>query len=406
MRRHVVFALVVFLFGALIVSCTTPTGGSPVSTEAPPVKTSGTPSTTTTTSPPVTTTQLSPAEQLLHEMDLSQKAAQVLLLAIDGTAVSPGTKGLLAEGPPAGVLLLQRNVTGAAQLTALTAALQQAAVAGGSGVGLFVAVDQEGGPVQRIHDGAPVVPAARSLGDGSSPEEAGLLAAETAAGLLALGVNMNLAPVADVVDDKASFLYRRAYAGDPAKVAEYVSAVTEGSARGGLIAVVKHFPGHGSAAADTHSGKAVSQAAAADFETIHLPPFQAAIEAGAEGVMVAHLVAAAYDPKRPASQSGEIVEGLLRGELGFAGLVVTDDLEMAGTGTAGSGEAGIAALQAGCDLLISTGTEAKQRELWEAIVNAVETGRLALSRLDQAVTRVLSLKLRHGLTTFQSQRPD
>jgi beta-N-acetylhexosaminidase len=334
-------------------------------------------------------------------MNLLQKAAQVLLLTIDGTALSPDTQALLAAGPPGGILLLERNVTGATQVRALTMALQRGAALVGSGVGLFVAVDQEGGLVQRIHEGVPAVPAARSLGDQSTPAAAAGLATKTAVGLVALGVNMNLAPVADVVDDRKSFLYQRTYGGDATLVAAFVAAVTEAFTRGGLISVVKHFPGHGSASGDSHEESAISNATQADFETVHLPPFRASIEAGAEGVMMAHLIATAYDRERPASQSAVVIDGLLRGDLGFAGLVVADDLEMAAAGAAGPGEAAVAALEAGCDLLISSGTVARQREVLEAIVKAVETGRLAPSRLDQAVLRVLALKLRHGIIASQ-----
>jgi len=388
--------------------CNGPTGSSQTSSTVGSVNTSVAATTTTTTTSlpvittqlPVTTTQPSPAEQLLQQMDLRQKAAQVLLLAVDGTTLSPGTRTLLVGGPPAGILLLERNVTGAAQLRALTTALQEAAAVG-SGVGLFIAVDQEGGPVQRVREGVPTVPAARSLGDEASPAEADRLAEETATGLLALGVNMNLAPVADVVGDKTSFLYQRTYGGEPTKVAAFVAAVTEAFSRGGLIAVVKHFPGHGSASGDTHGERVTSSATRADFETTHLPPFRAAIKAGAEGVMLAHLIVTAYDPERPASQSEVIIGGILRRDLGFTGLVVSDDLEMAAAGSAGPGETAVTELEAGCDLLISSGTATRQREALGAIVNAVETGRLAPSRLDQAVLRVLTLKLQRGIIAPQ-----
>jgi beta-N-acetylhexosaminidase len=298
--------------------------------------------------------------------------------------------------------LFEGNVTGEAQVCALTAALQKEAIVDGSGMQLFVAVDQEAGPVQRIHEGVPAMPAARSLGEASSPAEAGRLAAATAAGLLAMVVNMNLAPVADVVDDQKSFPYQRTYSGQPAKVGDFVAAVTEAFTEAGRISVVKHFPGHGSASGDTHGERVVSDATQDDFAAVHLPPFRAAIEAGAEGVMLAHLIATAYDPDRPASQSSVIINGLLRGEQGFGGLAMCDDLEMvAASGAAGPGEAAVASLEAGCDLLVSTGTTAAQEKVLNAIVSAVETGRLSPSRLDQAVLQVLILKVRHGLAGSQ-----
>jgi beta-N-acetylhexosaminidase len=418
-NRHLTIScLVIFAFALVAMGCGSPRGRDATPSETSTVRTSLDVTTTTsipttTTSIATTTTRISLSEVLLQRMTLRQKAAQVLLLAFGGTTLSADTQALLTEAPPGGVLLLGRNVTGAAQLRSLTAALQDAAEAGGSSPGLFVAVDQEGGSVQRLQEGVPRVPAARTLGDDSSPAEAGRLAEETAAGLLALGVNMNLAPVADVVADRRSFLYERTYGDDPARVAAFVGAVTEAFSRSGLITVVKHFPGHGSALGNTHGGTVISDATRADFATVHLPPFQAAFEAGAEGVMMAHIIARAYDAAHPASQSGAIVGGLLRGELDFAGLVVTDDLEMAaaaaeksGEGRASEdstalGEATVSALEAGCDLLISTGTLVRQRAMVDAIVEAVQTGRLTQGRLDQAVLHVLELKLRHGIVAPQ-----
>jgi len=352
-------------------------------------------------------------------MTLREKAAQVLLLAFDGTTVLPDTEQLLTDAPPGGFLLFTRNVTGADQLRSLTAGLQVGAAANGAGIGLFIAVDQEGGTVQRINVDVPFVPSARMLGEQSSPTEVARMAAETATGLLALGVNMNLAPVADVVSDPTSFLYRRSFSGDPTIVSRYVRAVTRSYEDNGLIAVVRHFPGHGSAAGDSHDSVVVSKAGEAEFATIHLPPFKAAMAEGAEGVLMAHVIVRAYDPLWPASSSAAIIQGLLREGLGFSGLVVADDVEMVAAAATGAeaggqatpstsngaatvvdpGEVAVRELAAGCDLLISTGTIARQKAMLEAIVKALETGRLPAERLDDAVLRVLETKLRHRLVS-------
>lgn len=351
-------------------------------------------------------------------MTLKEKAAQVMLLAFGGTTLLPATEALLTETPPGGLLLMSDNVVSPAQLGALTTALQNAAAAGGSRAGLLVAVDQEGGPVQRIRTGVPNVPAARVLGEEASLAETMRLADETAGCLLRLGVNMNLAPVADVVSDSGSFLYRRTYGGDPTRVADYVEAVTMAYVRAGLIPVVKHFPGHGSASGNTHGQVVTSSATQAEFATTHLLPFKAAFAAGVECVMVAHLVVDAYDPDRPASLSEEVVQGLLRDALGFSGVVVTDDLEMIAapgmldedgmlpregpaTRAADIGDLAVCALAAGCDLLISTGSLERQLKMRDAIVEAAEQGRLSRERLDKAVLRVLELKVRHGLLRFR-----
>jgi beta-N-acetylhexosaminidase len=339
-------------------------------------------------------------------MTLQAKAAQVLLVSFDGTALTGVTKEALSEAPAGGVLLLARNVTGAAQLRSLTASLQKAAASAG-GPGLFVAADEEGGPVMRVKAGAPDVPAARVVGTTSSPAQAQTLAEATASALLDQGVNMVLAPVADVVSDEGSFLFERSYGSEPEVVSGFVAAVIRGYEGRGVVTVVKHFPGHGSAPENSHTLVPVSPATRADLERTHLPPFKAALAAGAEGVMVGHFVVPAYDELHPASQSRAIIADLLRTDLGFGGLVVSDDLEMAAAaGKAGAvgtaspaelGQAAVTALAAGCDLLITTSTFARRSDIEQAIVEAIKTGTLSEERLDQAVTRILLVKTEHSL---------
>jgi beta-N-acetylhexosaminidase len=348
------------------------------------------------------------AQALLKKMTLRQKAAQVLLL--DFTGVETGTaqlRQLLDESPPGGLMIMGRNVKSPAQVKTMVDFFQKRAADGGSPVQLLIAVDQEGGTVQRIRAGVPAIPAARTLGSTSTPAHASEIATQTATELLAMGVNMNLAPVADVVKNKGEFLYSRTYGGDPGEVADFVTAVTKAFNHEGLITTLKHFPGHGSASGNTHTAAVVSNATKQDFEKVHLVPFEAGIEAGAEAVLVAHVVAKAYDPKYPATSSRKVVQGLLREQLGFNGVVVTDALEMAAARTVGTtvgpsgakdvAQTAVSALNAGCDLLISTGTITGQSAILDAIVKAVKNGDLPLTRLNEAVTRILELKVRHGL---------
>jgi beta-N-acetylhexosaminidase len=379
----------------------TPTTGAPSTDTTSAQTTSSTAVTTPATSP-----SLSRVQVALAGMTLRAKAAQVLLVSFDGTSLTGTDKSMFSQTTPGGVLLLGRNVTGAAQLRSLTASLQLEAAAAGA-PGLFVAADEEGGPVMRVKDGVPNVPAARVLGTTSSPAHAQALAQATAAGLLAQGVNMVLAPVADVVRDKDSFLFSRSYGGDPGTVSDFVEAVTQGFVGSGVVTVVKHFPGHGSAPGNSHTSLPVSAATRADFETIHLLPFEVAIAAGADGVMIGHLSVPAYDALHVASQSAPMIEDLLRRDLGFEGLAVSDDLEMAaavgragevGTASAAElGDAAVASLAAGCDLLITTSTFARQSAIEQAIVDAVSTGALSDERLDQAVMRILLVKAEHSL---------
>jgi beta-N-acetylhexosaminidase len=366
-------------------------------------------STTTTGAATTTTAAKSQAQAVLKRMTLRQKAAQVLLLEFSGTStISPELRKFLTETPPGGLMLLSKNVKGVEQLTALDALLQKAAEQGLEGVQLFIAADQEGGDVQRVRAGVPDVPAARDVGRLWTPVKAGTVAAQTAKGLLAQGVNMDLSPVADVVK-KPGFLYTRTFSGDPDRVAAYVSAITKAYSDEGVVAVIKHFPGHGSAAGNSHVDAIISDATRQEFEATHLVPFRAGIDAGAEGVIVGHIVANAYDPKHPASSSKKVIEQLLRGQMGFKGIVVSDAVEMTAarieSGALGSATAqeaadtAVACLQAGCDLLLSTSTLKRQLVIVDTIVAAVKEGKVSLPRLNEAVLRVLELKARHGLLT-------
>jgi beta-N-acetylhexosaminidase len=410
MIRKLALGLVLSL---CIVVASTGCAGQANSTTAPTRSTasgSSSSSSTAATEPTTTTTTEARAKTLLKQMTLRQKAAQVLLLDFTGTETgSTQLRQLLADSPPGGLMIMGRNVVSGPQLESMIAFFQDAAAAGGSPVRLLIAVDQEGGTVQRIREDVAEIPAARTLGSTSTPAKAGEIATRTATELLSLGVNMNLAPVADVAKSKGEFLYSRTYSGDPARVAEYVTAVTNAFNRKGLITVLKHFPGHGSASGDTHTAAVISAATREEFDTVHLVPFEAGIKAGAEGVMVAHIVAKAYDVKHPSTSSNKVVESLLREQLGFTGVVVTDALEMAAARTVGEAvgasgpkdvaETAVSALNAGCNLLISTGTLGSQLVILDTIVSAVKDGTLPLTRLNEAVMRILELKVRHGLAT-------
>ncbi len=334
-------------------------------------------------------------EGLLARMDTRQKAAQLLVVGFPGTAVTAELAQLLQEGPVGGVLLYERNVESPEQLAALTTTLQRAAEAGGSGLPLLVAVDQEGGGVRRVREGVPDVPSARTAAATLTSADVRDLSTRQAEALLRLGINTNLAPVADVVGDSSSFLYQRSYGGDPGVVSAYVSAVVEGQEAAGLISVVKHFPGHGATTGDSHLGRAFSALGPEEFWAVHLRPFEAALRAGVPAVLVSHLVAEGLGATAPSSVSERVIEGLLRTSLGFEGVVVTDDMEMAGL-PAGGANAPDAVL-AGADLVIVGHTAAEQRVALEALVAAAESGGLPMQRLDAAVARVLLLKSEYGL---------
>lgn len=339
-----------------------------------------------------TSTTLSAAQAVVESMTLEEKAAQVMVLAFDGTRLSDVVAGLIEDYRPGGFLLMGENISGNKQLRDLTAALQAKAAEEGSILPLFIAVDQEGGTIQRIRGSAPCMPSARWFGSRSTPAEAADFARRTGETLLRLGVNMNLAPVADVVSGD-SFIRRRSYSWNPAVVSAFISAVVPAYQEAGVIAVVKHFPGHGSAVDNPHDKEVFSYASRETFEAVHLPPFEAAIAAGAKGIMISHITVAAYDGARPSSQSEAVVDGLLKGQLGYDGLVVTDSLRMAASADKiGIAAAAVEALDAGCDLLLVRDIPSRQRDVIETVVKAVQIGWLSEERLNDAVLEVLEAK--------------
>jgi beta-N-acetylhexosaminidase len=277
----------------------------------------------------------------------------MLLIGLAGTEVAERERAWLAAPGVAGVILFARNYASRGQLIALTEAIREA-----GGEHLLVAVDQEGGPVQRFRDGFTRLPALSRIGAvyDRDPEDAIRLAEEhawvMASELRASGVDFSFAPVVDLARGNAAIGPRALHA-DPGIAAELATAYVRGMHLGGMAAVLKHFPGHGSVAADTHKAQAIDPRPLDAIRADDLRPFAEAMAAHAEAVMMAHVVYPAVDAQ-PAGYSRVWIEQVLRGELGFAGVVVSDDISMAAAGVAGSVAGRVQAhLAAGCDLVLA-----------------------------------------------------
>jgi len=333
---------------------------------------------------------------------LETMIGQMLMVGFEGDELSdPGPQRILshiAAGRLGGVILFKRNVKSAAAVKRMTAAFQAAA----PGLPVLVAIDQEGGRVQRLTEavGFSETPsAARVARRGST--EARALYDRLARGLAEWGFNVNLAPVVDLgVREDNPIIARigRAYSADPASVTKFASEFVDAHRRAGVITSLKHFPGHGSSGGDTHHGFVdVSKS----WSPQELAPFRAMIDSGrADTVMVAHVHLAAYAPdgsRAPASLSPEVIEGLLRGQLGFDGVVISDDMEMGAIATLGS-PVGVAAraIIAGNDILIYAGGAAPGRDLVTVLQRrlkqaAVQDPQVA-DRIRQSYQRIVRLK--------------
>lgn len=277
----------------------------------------------------------------------------MLLIGIAGPELLPHEHAWLTARGVAGVILFSRNYANRDQLLSLVASIRDVA-----GENTLIAVDQEGGPVQRFHDGFTRLPALARIGEvyDRDAAEAVRLAEEHAwvmtSELRASGVDFSFAPVADLARGNAA-IGTRAFHADPDITSELVQAYVRGMHLGGMAAVLKHFPGHGSVAADTHKAQAIDARPLEEIRRDDLRPFAEAFAAHAEAVMMAHVIYPAVDDQ-PAGYSRRWIQGILRDELGFHGAVISDDISMAAAGAAGSVAGRVHAhLSAGCDLVLA-----------------------------------------------------
>ena len=319
---------------------------------------------------------------------------QMFLVGMDGTEPNYYIEKMVRERNISGVLLLGHNMESEEQTKELTDSLQRLSIETEPATPLFVAVDHEGGEVQ----GAPWVspqPSAAEIGGRADPEEARGISERIGGELRRGGVNTNLAPVVDTGSGAA--IGSRSYGDDPTLVTPVGAAAVGGFEEAGVVSAAKHFPNHGPALEDSHVARPVVDH---DIETVlrsDLAPFRAAVEAGVPMVMMGHLVYPAVDPERPASLSPAAV-GLLRDELGFDGVIVTDDLIMEGARRGGTtAETALRAVEAGVDLLIISGPPEEQAAAYDAIVAAVESGEIPRERIDASVERIERVKDRYQL---------
>jgi beta-N-acetylhexosaminidase len=321
--------------------------------------------------------------------ELERLALAVLQPGFDGVDLPAAYGDLLADGLGGICLFGSNTAAGPDRVTALCAAIHAAHP------GAVVAVDEEGGDVTRLHDreGSPVLGAA-ALGVLDDPAATRATGAAVGAELAAVGIDLTLAPVADVNSNPDNpVIGTRSFGATPEAVATHVTAWLRGAQGAGVAACVKHFPGHGDTAADSHLTLPVLSVDEQQLTVRELVPFAAAVEAGVAAVMTSHIVVPALDPERPATLSAPVLARLR--DLGFTGAVVTDALDMAGVAEGRTmGEAAVLALAAGADVLsLGPGrTAAEVRAVQASLVDAVETGRVTEARLVEAAGRAAALR--------------
>lgn len=327
-------------------------------------------------------------------LSVRDAVGQMFVVGMGGTEPDYYIEKMVWERNIGGVLLFGNNMESEEQTRELTGSLQRLSMETEPAIPLFIMVDHEGGEVQHA-PWVPEQPSAAEVGGRGDPEEARRISYTIGRELLRGGVNTDLAPVVDTGAGAA--IGDRSYGEDPALVAHMGAASVEGFEEAGIVSSAKHFPNHGPTLEDSHTARPVVDH---DMQTIlqsDLAPFRSAVEAGASMVMVGHLVYPAIDPEKPASLSPVAIK-LLREELGFEGVVVTDDLIMEGARRGGTtADAALQAVEAGADLLIVSGPPEEQAAAYDAVVAAVESGEVPRERIDASVERIKSVKNHYPL---------
>lgn len=326
-------------------------------------------------------------------MDLRQAVGQRIMAGFPGTEIDEGFAQLVRTHKIGNVILFRRNIESREQLTRLCRELKEL-IRAETGAEPLIAIDQEGGVVTRLSDDMLNTPGAMALAaaGGDAPYRAGLL---TARELRSCGVNFNLAPVLDVNSNPANpVIGVRSFGDDPERASELALAFMRGTLEGGVLACGKHFPGHGDTAVDSHLGLPLVEKGREELERCELPPFRKAIGAGIPAIMTSHVLFPRLEPERlPATMSRRLLTGLLREELGFGGVIISDCMEMDAIAKFyGTVEGAVASIAAGADIVCISHTAALAQETAERLLAGLEDGSLPKAEFDRALERLARAK--------------
>lgn len=353
-------------------------------------------------------------EERLEAMSLEEKVGQLFMVGFESalgsnaTGINDQVETLIDKHHVGGIILFRRNVESTEQVAELTNEMQKMALSDDPKVPLLIAADQEGGKITRVSEGVTVFPGNMPLGATRHADWARQAGHEMGKDLKAMGIHLDFAPVLDVNNNpKNPVIGIRSFGEDPHLVADMGTAMIRGFHDAGVFTAVKHFPGHGDTAIDSHIDLPKVPHNRTRLDQVELIPFKKAIEAGTDLVMSAHVTFPAIEPTPglPATLSKRVLTDLLRKELGFQGIIITDDMEMGAIANRyGTGEAAVKAIEAGADMILVCHTFEKQEKAIYAVQKAVREGRISEQRIDESVRRILKLKAKRvGTHSLVSQ---
>ncbi|MFQ5674044.1 MAG: beta-N-acetylhexosaminidase [Nitrospinales bacterium] len=341
-------------------------------------------------------------------LSIKEQAGQLLICGFEGVRLNAEIEDLILNRHIGGVILFDRNYENPDQLYELIRDMQTLALGKANGIPLFVSVDQEGGRVSRLKSPFADFPDQSCLGRAQSEELAFRFGEALARELKAVGINMNFAPVLDVnTNPDNPIIGSRALSGSAEWTGRLGAAVIRGFRAVGVLPVGKHFPGHGDTTIDSHMDLPFVEKNAAELETVELAPFACAVHEGLEVMMTAHVVYPAWDEKYPATFSRHILRNILRGQLGFEGLIVSDDLEMNAIRDRFSFESiPVLGMNAGLDLFLICNSPAKAAEFHELAARAIGQGHVSAGRVRESLERILKIKQKVSQPVFPDTAPD
>lgn len=330
----------------------------------------------------------------MDNITLKQAIGQMFMVGIAGTQSDEHFSSIVGKWDIGNVILFARNLQHARQARQLTAQLQDT-IQQTTSYPAFIGADQEGGIVLRLINGATAFPGNMAVGATNNEQFALQVAYAMGQELLSVGINMNLAPVLDINNNpKNPVIGVRSFGSTVEHVTRFGRAALAGYQKAGIACIAKHFPGHGDTTVDSHTGLPIIHHSLNQLHSRELQPFAAAMRDGIDGVMTAHIAFPHID-REPATLSQRIMTELVRNELGFDGLIITDSMRMAGVAKQyGYGEAAVKAIQAGCDILLYSAMDEAEEEAIAAVHKAVQQGVISEERIYASAQRIIRAKKR------------
>ena len=330
-------------------------------------------------------------DKIVASMSQTEKLGQMVMIGIQGTKVDDDSLYMLHQFHMGGVILFDRNMESPEQVKQLTSDLQAQS---NEKIPLFIGIDEEGGDVVRMAEKLTPPPSQKEIGAIGDTEQARTWAVKTAKSLKDMGINVNFAPVADVGSND-----KRSYSTDANTVIDFVRAATKGYQQENIIYSLKHFPGIGKGRVDSHVDSSSIDVAKEVLMTEDIIPFKTIIDENEPNdyfILVSHLKYPALDEEYPASLSSKIMTDLLRYELGYKGIIITDDMEMGAVANHNDFRSiGVKAVKAGADIVLVCHEYEHQQEVYLGLLDAVNSGEISQERIDESVKRIIKVKLLH-----------